>query len=119
MRWLQDITQSIVDNLNKVRREASRYFGNKNKEHLKAKIDELKTSNKIETIRDLYNGITFLKKGYQLRHNIIKDEKSGLFVDSHTVLARWRNHFSQQLNVHWDNDVRHAEIQEMPKNVYT
>jgi hypothetical protein len=41
MRWLQEPTQSNVDNLNIVRREASRHFRNMKKEYLKAKIHEL------------------------------------------------------------------------------
>ena len=28
----------------------------------------------------------------------------------HSIMARWRNYFSQLLNVHEDNDVRQAEI---------
>jgi hypothetical protein len=44
MQWLQDPNQSSVDNLNNVRREASRYFRNKKKDYLKAKIDELETN---------------------------------------------------------------------------
>ena len=31
-------------------------------------------------------------------------------VDSHSISARWRNHFSQLLNVHGVNDVRQTEI---------
>jgi len=30
--------------------------------------------------------------------------------DSHSILARWRNHFSQLLNVHGINGVRQTEI---------
>jgi len=37
-------------------------------------------------------------------------EKGVLFADSHGILARWRNHLSQLLNVHGVNDVRQAEI---------
>jgi len=33
-----------------------------------------------------------------------------LVTESHGNLARWRNHFSQLLNVHRVNDLRHAEI---------
>jgi hypothetical protein len=44
MQWLQDPNQSNVDNLNNVRHEASRYFINKIKEYLKAKINELETN---------------------------------------------------------------------------
>jgi len=33
-----------------------------------------------------------------------------LVADCHSVLARWRNDFSQLLNAHGVNDVRHTEI---------
>jgi hypothetical protein len=33
-----------------------------------------------------------------------------LVADSHSILARWRNYFSQILNVHGVNDVRQADI---------
>jgi len=33
-----------------------------------------------------------------------------LVADCHSILARWRNHFSQLLNVHGFNDVRQTEI---------
>jgi hypothetical protein len=46
MQWLQDPNQSNVDNLNNVRRETSRYFRNKKKEYLQAKIDDLETNSK-------------------------------------------------------------------------
>jgi len=61
MQWLQDPNQSIVDNLNNVRHEASRHFRNKTKECLNAKIDELITNSKIKNIRDLYMGISDFK----------------------------------------------------------
>jgi hypothetical protein len=44
-------------NLKIVRREASRYFRNKNREYLKDKINELATNSKNKNIRDLYRGI--------------------------------------------------------------
>ena len=44
MQWLQDPNQSNVDNLNNLRREASRHFRNKKKEYLKAKINELEAN---------------------------------------------------------------------------
>jgi len=51
-----------------------------------------------------------LKKDYQPRINIVKDEKGDLVADSHSILARGRNHFSQLLNVLGVNDVRQTEI---------
>jgi hypothetical protein len=38
------------------------------------------------------------------------DEKSDVVTDSCSTLARWRNHFSQKLNVHEINEVRQIEI---------
>jgi hypothetical protein len=38
----------------------------------------LKSNNKNKNIRDLYRGINELKKGYQPRINIIKDENGNL-----------------------------------------
>jgi hypothetical protein len=48
----------------------------------------------------------------QPRTNVVKDEKGDLVADSHStsILARWRNHFFQLLNVHGVNDVRQTEI---------
>jgi len=41
MQWVQDPRQSSVDSLNNARCEASKYFRNKPKTYLKAKIEEL------------------------------------------------------------------------------
>jgi len=50
MQFLQDPNQNIVDNLNNVRREASRHFKNKKKEYLIAEVDELETNVKVNYI---------------------------------------------------------------------
>ena len=84
--------------------------GKKKKEYLKAKIQEFKTNSRIKNIRDLYRGISDFKKGCQPRTDIVKDGKGDLVADSHSNLARWRNHISQLLNVHGDNVVRQTEI---------
>jgi hypothetical protein len=65
MLWIQDPSQSNVDNLNNVRRDASRHFRNKRKTYLKATIEELETNSKINNIRNLYRGINDIKEGYQ------------------------------------------------------
>ena len=49
------------------------------------------------------------KKGYQPRTTILKDEKGDLFADSHSIMASWRNYFSQLLNVHGVDNVRQTE----------
>ena len=105
IQWLRDPNQSNVDNRNNARRGSSRHFRNKKREYLKAKIYELETKSKIRYIKDLYLVINDFKKGYQARSNIVKDGKGDQITDSHSILARWRNHFSQLFNVHGADDV--------------
>jgi len=61
MLWIQDPSQSNVDNLNKVRRSVSRHFRNKKKAYLRAKIEELETNSKIQNIKEFYRGISDFK----------------------------------------------------------
>ena len=110
MQWLQYPNQSNVDNLNNVRHQANRHFRNKIKEYLKAKIGELETNSKIKNIRDMYRGINDFKMGYQPRTNTEKSEKGDFVADSHSILARWCNHFCQLFVVHGVSDVRQTEI---------
>ena len=58
----------------------------------------------------MYRGIIEFKNVYQPRTNVVKDEKCDLVTDSHSILARWRNHFFQLFNVHGVRDVRQTEI---------
>ena len=63
MRLVQNPNKSNVENLNNVRRVASRHFWNKKEEYLKAKIEEIETTSKMKNIRDLYRDISDFKKG--------------------------------------------------------
>jgi hypothetical protein len=40
----------------------------------------------------------------------VKDENGDLFADSQNILNRWKNYFSQLLNVHNVSDVRQIEV---------
>jgi hypothetical protein len=40
----------------------------------------------------------------------VKDENGDLLADSHSILNRWKNYYSQLLNVHRVSDVRQVEI---------
>jgi len=53
MQWVQDPSESNVNNLNNVRHEASRHFRNKKKECVKAKTEELETNSKIKKYQRL------------------------------------------------------------------
>jgi hypothetical protein len=110
LQWLQNPSQISGDNLQDLRYETSRTLRNKKWEYLKGKINKLETHNKNKNIRDLYRGINELKKGYQLRINIIKDENGNLLAHPQSVLNRWKNFFNQVLSVHGVHDVRQVDI---------
>jgi hypothetical protein len=58
----------------------------------------------------LYRGTHDFRKGYQPITIIVKDEKGDVVADSHSIMARWRNYFSQILNVHGVEDDGQVEI---------
>ena len=58
----------------------------------------------------MYRGIVDFRNGYQPRTNTVKEEQGDYVRDCHSILARWRNHFSQLLEVHGVSDVRQTEI---------
>ena len=62
-------------------------LGKKKKAYLRATIEELETTSKINNIRDLYRAINDMKKGYQPRTRIVKDEKGDMVADSTAI---WR-----------------------------
>jgi hypothetical protein len=92
--------------LNNIRCEISRHFKNKKREYLKDKINELAMNSKNMNIRDLYRGIDEFKRGY---YNLVKYE-NGYLPDSHNILKRLKNYFSQLVNVHSVRGIRQIEI---------
>jgi hypothetical protein len=106
LQWLWDPSEINGDNLNNVRCEASRHFRNKKREYLKGKLNEPTTNTKNKNIRR----INEFEKGYELINNLVKDENSNFPADSHNILNRWKNYFSQLLNMHNTSDVRQIEV---------
>jgi hypothetical protein len=63
----------------------------------------------IKYVRDLYRDIRDFKKGYQSRTNVGKDEKGDLVTDCYSIVAGWRNQFSQLFIADGVSDVRQTE----------
>jgi hypothetical protein len=53
---------------------ASSHFGNKKREFLKGKVNELAMNSKNKNVRDLYRRINEFNWGCQPRSNLVKDE---------------------------------------------
>jgi hypothetical protein len=66
LQWLQDLSEINGDNLNNVRREASRYFRNKKREYLKDKINELAINSKNMNIKTCIDEYMNLKEATNL-----------------------------------------------------
>jgi uncharacterized protein YaaR (DUF327 family) len=109
LQWLQDSSKTNGDNLNNARHETSIYFRNKKREYLKDQINELTTNSKNKNIRYLYRERNEFKRGYQPRSNLVKYENGDLVADSHNILNRWKNYFSQLPNVDNVSDVKQIE----------
>jgi hypothetical protein len=73
-------------------------------------MNEYATDNRNKNIRDLYRGINEPERGHQPRNNLMKDKNGDLHAYSDNILNRWKNYFSQLLNVCRVSDVRHTEI---------
>jgi len=83
----------------------SRHFRNIKKEYLKAKIDELETKNKIKK-SETCTGTSMLLRRVTSLELIYSRMRRVIWLDSHSILAMGRNHFSQLFNVHGVSDVR-------------
>jgi hypothetical protein len=58
----------------------------------------------------VYTGINTFKEAYQPRTTLVNNENNYLLADFHNILNRWKNYFSQLLNVLSVNNVRQIEI---------
>jgi hypothetical protein len=110
LQWLQDPSVVNEDNLRNGRLEASRHFRNKEREYLKDKINVTELNRNNKNIRDLYRGKTELKKGYQPKKNLVKDERGDLLADPQKILTRWKHYLCQLLNIQGPGGVRQTEI---------
>jgi hypothetical protein len=59
--WLENPSEVNGDNVNNIRRDASRHFRNNKREYLKEKFNELATNSKKMNVRDLYRGMNELR----------------------------------------------------------
>jgi hypothetical protein len=77
---------------------------------LEDKIIKFTTHSKNKHIRDLYHAINEFKKGNHPKNNVAKDKNGDLLAAFHTILNRWKNYFSELLNVHRVSDVGQMDI---------
>jgi hypothetical protein len=104
----REINRNNMNNIN--RTTARKDFKNKKKTFLKNVINELATTTNNKTIKDLYRGINEFDRGYQPRRNLVKDENGDMFADSNNILNKWKDCFSEILNVRSVSDASQIQI---------
>jgi hypothetical protein len=67
---------------------------------MKGKINEFAMNSKSRNIRDLYRRINEIKRGYQPRSDLGKDENCDLIAESCNILNRRKIYFPQLIIVH-------------------
>jgi acyl carrier protein phosphodiesterase len=82
----------------------------KQREYLKDKINDLAINSKKKNITGSYRRINEFKENFQNRTNLVKDVNGDMLAHSHTILNRWKNFFSELLNVYRVSVVRQIEI---------
>jgi hypothetical protein len=85
--------------------------GPKRRHIWKLKLRNLKLTIRSNMLGTCIGASVTLRRVTSQKVTIVKDEKGDLVADSHSFLARWRNHFSQLLNVRGVNDDRQTETQ--------
>jgi hypothetical protein len=81
LQLLKDPSEVTGEKLINIRREASRYFRNKRREHVKEKINEFVMNNKNKNIGDLCRERNEFERVYQPRNDFVKDENGDMIVD--------------------------------------
>jgi hypothetical protein len=56
----------------------------------------------------LHRNNSDFKNGHKPDTDAVNNEKGDLVTESHSILARWRNHFYHLLNAHGDNNIEHT-----------
>jgi hypothetical protein len=76
---------------------------------MKGNINELKTKIKTKMLK-VRTEAQIIKKWYQTKINILKDNNGNLLSDPQRVLYRWKVFFNHVLNVHGVHDIRQMVI---------
>jgi hypothetical protein len=100
LQWLQDPSETHEENLKNTRREAYRHFRNIKGDCLKQTINDLAKHSKKKNIINLCWGINEFKNVWRPRTGWLNNENGDLLAHSHNISNRWKNYFSQLLNVH-------------------
>ena len=62
------------------------------------KIREIDENEKTNNIRDLYKGVNSLRKGYQPKLGMIRNERGELQADPKKILDVWKSYFDTVKN---------------------
>ncbi len=75
----------------------------------------IETNSRENNPREMYRGINNIRKGFQGKSQIMKDENGNLITGERELVAQWGNYFNGLLNVNNDHaesegDIHTAEL---------
>ncbi|XP_033231545.1 craniofacial development protein 2-like, partial [Belonocnema kinseyi] len=80
-------------------KNTSRFYRRKKREWEKNEILAIENHKKQNNTREMYRGINSIRKGFQSRTDVIRDENGNLVADATEGLNLWKNYFDKLLNV--------------------
>ena len=86
-RWLGNKNEANTNNYSNAKRNATRGFRNKKREYITQKIREIEENGKTNNVRDLYKGVNSLRKCYQPRLGMIRNECGDLQADPTKIIG--------------------------------
>ncbi|XP_068250251.1 uncharacterized protein [Palaemon carinicauda] len=80
-------------------RNVNRVFIRKKRQKLNDEIDIIDENRKRGRIRQHYQGVRKIKRGYQARTQMIKDKDGEILTRDEDVMKRWEQYFKELLNI--------------------
>lgn len=108
-RMLQRPTRNNIAVFKEKRSIAKTLIRNKKRKEERERVDDMQKNFENKQGRKFFHGVGQVKKGYQPRVNILKDETNRLIVGKERILEKWAEHFETLLSVRLINEEREGQ----------
>lgn len=92
------------------RKTTKKLLRKKKREHMMDKLKQIEQENVMNNIRNFYQLTKQQRHGYQSKINIIKDKDGRTLTGTQQIKERWKEYFSELLNVQQDRVIEEEEL---------
>ncbi|XP_039278735.1 uncharacterized protein LOC111055532 [Nilaparvata lugens] len=93
-----------------IRRTASKICRKKKREWQKKRLEDIETAYLRNDVGGFYQRVDTIKRGYQPRLKLCKDQEGQIIGEENKVLETWEEYFKEQLSIERDNEEFADEI---------